>query len=242
MAILYLPINTLKPFAKNIWIVDGEAISFYGLPFTTRMTIIRLKNKDLIIHSPIKPTESLIKEINKLGKVAHIISPNKIHYWYIAEFQKYYPKAVTWASPGVRQRAKQYRKEIIFDQNLEIDSPLAWQEEIDQTIILGSRFLEEVIFFHKETKTMIVTDIIENFEAKKISLFFRILTWLAGALSPKGGTTIDQQLLFLGNKEKLKYSIDKIFAWQQEKVIISHGKYLTENVPQELKRIFKWVK
>ncbi len=57
---LYEPINVLKLVAPDLWIVDGQLIDFdMGLmkfPFSTRMTIIRLRNGDLVLHSPIAAT------------------------------------------------------------------------------------------------------------------------------------------------------------------------------------------
>jgi hypothetical protein len=59
-ASLYEPINIYKPVAPNIGIVDGpfEYLTVGGvrlpLPFTTRMTVVRLSNGDLFLHSPIK--------------------------------------------------------------------------------------------------------------------------------------------------------------------------------------------
>ena len=59
-ASLYEPINVYKPVAPNIGIVDGpfEYLTVGGvkmpLPFTTRMTVVRLSNGNLFLHSPIK--------------------------------------------------------------------------------------------------------------------------------------------------------------------------------------------
>ena len=56
---VYEPLNQYKPVARNIGIVDGpfEYLTTAGvrlpLPFTTRMTVVRLGNGDLFIHSPI---------------------------------------------------------------------------------------------------------------------------------------------------------------------------------------------
>jgi hypothetical protein len=56
---LYDPLNQYKPVARNIGIVDGpfEYLTAAGvrlpLPFTTRMTVVRLGNGDLFNHSPI---------------------------------------------------------------------------------------------------------------------------------------------------------------------------------------------
>lgn len=59
----YPPLNTLKPVAKNVWIVDGPEI-WFGMPwpkfpFPTRMTVLRLANGELFIHSPTPLTPPL---------------------------------------------------------------------------------------------------------------------------------------------------------------------------------------
>jgi hypothetical protein len=102
--------------------------------------------------------------------------------------------------------------------------------------------MEEVEFYHKPSKTLILTDIYENFEPQQISLPFRILAWLGGALSPKGGTTRDQQLLYLGNKKELQKSIAKLKSWDTQKIVLAHGKCINENAKLDLERVFRWVK
>ncbi len=37
----------LNKIAENIWTVDGSTVNFLGIPFTTRMTIIRLADNRL---------------------------------------------------------------------------------------------------------------------------------------------------------------------------------------------------
>lgn len=48
---IYEPLYTLKPIAENIWIVDGDLIEMDAvltkLPFSTRMTVIKLANGQL---------------------------------------------------------------------------------------------------------------------------------------------------------------------------------------------------
>ena len=50
---LYEPLNAYKPVAADIGVVDGpfEYLTMAGvrlpLPFTTRMTVVRLRNGDL---------------------------------------------------------------------------------------------------------------------------------------------------------------------------------------------------
>ena len=99
----------------------------YGtkVPFPTRMTIVRLSSSELWCHSPTELTPELKAQIDSLGSVHHLISPNKFHYTHIGTWASAYPEA-TWASPGVRDgtalpkedRAPQQKVDIIFDADL----------------------------------------------------------------------------------------------------------------------------
>ena len=226
---------------ENIWIVDGERISFYGLPFTTRMTIIKLANGKLLIHSPISLTKTLKDEIDALGQVSYLISPNKIHYYYIGDFQKSYPHAITYASPGVRERAEKYKVSIRWDRDLDSPTPHDWEPEIQSVILRGSRFMEEVIFFHEPSKTLIVTDFIENFEPNKIPIFLRLLARIGGALAPNGGLTRDQRLTYWGREDELREALTKILDFDFGQIILAHGKCITENARPEFERVIRWV-
>ena len=90
-ASLYEPINVYKPVAADIGIVDGpfEYLTVGGiglpLPFTTRMTVVRLSNGDLLLHSPVKFDERLANELHGLGTVRHLVSPNQFHYAHIGD-------------------------------------------------------------------------------------------------------------------------------------------------------------
>lgn len=238
---VYSPINQLKPVGENIWIVDGEAIDFYGLPFTTRMTIIRLKNGDLFCHSPIGLTKDLAQQVKQLGNVRHLVSPNWIHYAYIPEWVKEFENTIAWASPNVRARAKKFKVDIKFDDDLAESADRAWAEEIEQIIVRGSKGHIEVVFFHKPSKTLILTDLIENFEPQKISWAFRLLAKFAGNLDPDGKAPIDMRLSFLFGKKKLKQAVEQMLTWQPEKVILSHGRWYETDAIGQLKRSFRWV-
>ena len=143
----YEPLFTLKAIDKDLWIADGDNIRFYGVPFTTRMTIVRLDNGDLFVHSPIKLTQTLKSEITKLGHVRHLVSPNWIHYAFIAEWAASYENTIAWASPNVQQRASKYGSDVHFDKNLGETPEEEWANEIDQMIVRGNNIHTEVVFF-----------------------------------------------------------------------------------------------
>ncbi|NEO29823.1 MAG: DUF4336 domain-containing protein [Symploca sp. SIO3C6] len=242
---LYEPINILKQVDENIWIVDGPIVqmTMYGvtIPFPTRMTIVRLSNGELWCHSPTQLTLELIGQINSVGSVAHLISPNKIHYVHINSWAVAYPEATTWASPGVRARAAQQKIEVSFDGDLEDEPPAQWVEDLDQLIFRGSRFMDEVVFFHRQSRTLIVTDLIENFEADKVSKRFGWLLQLVGVVDPDGKTPWDLRMTFWGQKEHARSCLKRMLEWKPQKVILAHGRWYENNGTAELRRAFRWL-
>jgi hypothetical protein len=64
----------------------------YGImiPFSTRMTIVRLNHGELWYNSPITLTEGLNTEIDSFSLVYLLISPNKIHYVHTSNWTKAY--------------------------------------------------------------------------------------------------------------------------------------------------------
>jgi hypothetical protein len=161
----YEPLNTLKQVAPNLWVVDGPDIRFFRMPFPTRMTVIRLRNSDLFLHSGRQHSDSLACAVAASGLVRHLVSPNWMHYASISQWANAFPEAIAWASPNVQTRAAKAGITVHFDRNLsELPAP-DWIADIDQLIVHGSRVHEEVVFFHRDSATLILADLIENVEA-----------------------------------------------------------------------------
>lgn len=190
-ASLYEPINVYKPQGPDIGWVDGpfEYLTVAGirlpLPFTTRMTVVRLLNGDLFLHSPVKFDAALAEQLRQLGQVRHLVSPNQFHYAHIGEWARAYPDAVTWASPRVRQRARARNADVRFDRDLHETPPEDWQRELDQALFPGGYF-KEFIFFHRASRTLILTDTIINLELDKIDEPWRTATRLSRMDYPRG--------------------------------------------------------
>jgi Domain of unknown function (DUF4336) len=149
---LYVPLNEYKPFGPHIGIVDGplEYLTVAGvrlpLPFTTRMTVVRVASGDLFLHSPITFNAALARQLSSMGRVHHLVSPNQFHYAHIGEWSRAFPEAITWASPHARERARARGTEVQFKKDLSTQAPDEWRNEIDQTTIPGGIFGEIRLF------------------------------------------------------------------------------------------------
>lgn len=237
----YEPLNTLKPFGPDLWIVDGPEIRFYSLPFPTRCTVVRLTNGDIWVHSPTRPTAELTAQIDALGPVTHLVAPNWIHYAWVKDWQKLYPDARSWLAPGVVERAASQGISISFGQTLGAASELPWLGQIEQMIVEGSAVHREAVFFHNGSKTLILTDLIENFEPRNLRWYLRPLMRLVGIVDPDGKMPFDMRLTFRRNKPMLRAAVTTMIGWGPKQVILAHGRCYRENAVAELRRAFRFV-
>lgn len=241
----YAPLSTLKPLSDGIWWVDGPVIKMsYGpvsLPFPTRMAIIRLRSGGLWIWSPTAPTPELFAELDALGPIEHLVSPNKFHYAAIPAWKARYPRATAWASPGVRERARSRKIDVTFDADLDDSAPSSWAHDIEQLVFRGSRFMEEVVFFHRASSTLIVADLVMALERERVRPRLRWLLELGGTMWP-GQTPCEVQMTAWGQKPQARACYRRMLQWQPRRVLFAHGRFYLEDATAQLERAFAWLR
>jgi hypothetical protein len=238
----YPPLGTLKLVAEGVWIADGPVIRFGMLwpkmPFPTRMTIIRLAGRNLFLHSPTPLTPALRAEIDATGVPRWIIGPNRLHYWWIPQWQAAYPDARAYLAPRIKEQAA--GRIEIDGIPLEAAGAHPWDAEIETLAVTGS-YMTEFEFFHHASGTLVLTDLIENFEPRKLGSFLmRWLTRLGGAQDPDGQTPRDMRLTFAKHKPQLRAAIGRMIAWNPERVILAHGRWYERDGTAELRRALRW--
>ena len=227
----------LNKVAENIWTVDGDAVPFFGLPYTTRMTVIRLADDKLWIHSPLQLSDDLLQDISTLGSVKYLISPNKLHHLFISDWLEQFPAAKCYASPGLVTK----RADIKFSKELTMLPEAQWSKEIAQTIFKGSPGMQEVVFFHYSSKTLILADLIENFKPESFNWWQRAIARFAGILAPQGKMPLDWRLSFIFGKKQARESLSVLIGWQPDNIVISHGECIWNNGEEFLKKSFSWL-
>jgi hypothetical protein len=237
----YSPLNCPKPFAEGIWIFDGPVIHMdlgpFKVPFPTRMTVVRLADGALWVHSPIAPDEGLFAAIDALGPVRHLIAPNSIHYWYMADWLARYPEAQSYAVPDLATTAK---RPFRIDHSLDDGACFPWESEIDWLLVPGTK-VNEAVFHVPAAATVILVDLIENFEPAKLSNpFMRFMLKLVGGLDPNGMAPLDLRMTFRPKRKQVRERLQRVVGWQPEKVIMAHGRIYDRAGTDELRRAFRW--
>lgn len=228
-------ITRLEPVAEDIWILSGETVSFHGIPFTTRSVVIRLPEGGLWVHSPVLPVPSLDGPLCELGPVKYLIAPNKIHSMGIKPWQEHWPEAQTWVSPRFNER----HPDIPATRALSGAPPAPWSGVIDQHVFAGNSLLDEVVFLHKPSRTLIVTDLIQKHVADE-PWYWRLLKRAAGIRGEKGGTARDIRACFR-DREAARASRDHILGWDFDTLLLSHGLCLYSGARPEVVRALSWL-
>ncbi|MGH8370694.1 MAG: DUF4336 domain-containing protein, partial [Gammaproteobacteria bacterium] len=121
------------------------------------------------------------------------------------------------------------------------DGPFPWQTAIGQCFVQGSVF-SETIFFHVASRTLILTDLVENFELQRVNGFWlRLLLHITGPLDPNGTTPPDMRYTFRKHRAGLRAAMQQIRAWGPERVVLSHGRWYDTAGLREMERAFAWI-
>ena len=158
--------------ADAIWTADYP-VHYCGIGFSAQVTVIRLPDGRLILHSPSDIGAAAAARISALGPPAFIIASGSYHYLNLPSAQAALPDAEVWICPGVERKSP----ELEFDWILSDRPPDAWADTLDQCLVRGNRFIWEVPFFHKPSKTLILVDLIENIGYRTPGTDWKLKLW-----------------------------------------------------------------
>lgn len=217
--------SSLEVFVSDRLWVREYPVRLGGARFNARMTLIKLASGELVVHSPCAFDGALIAEVARLGRVAAIVAPGTLHWLHVRSCQQAFPEALTHVCPGLERRAKILR----FDAVLGDEPASLWAGELSQVAVLGPRLVHEVAFFHRASHTLILVDLVERFTAATtgtnllLRVAFRALgMWNRPSPAP-------EYSFAWGEKARLRESLERILAWDFQRVILSHGDLITRD-------------
>jgi hypothetical protein len=229
----------LEQAGDSLWIAEGEIVSFYGAPYPTRSAIARLSNGDLWVWSPVKLTGGLRAEVDRLGPVRHLVSPNKLHHLYLPEWQAAFPEARLWGPKSTIRK----RPDLAFHGTLRDEPPAEWGGDIDQAWFRGSFAMDEIVFLHRPSATAIVADLIQTFSDAFLRRhwgWLRFLARLDGLTQDQACAPREWRASFI-HRAPARAARAKVLGWGCRNLIVAHGERPGAIGPDYLARSFRWL-
>lgn len=215
----------------QIWLLDYP-VEYAGCRFNARMSIVRLANGALMLHSPCDMDDATAIAISERGPVTFIVAPGSFHYMYVAKAQARFPAALTYICPGVERKVPGLR----FDGILGSCAPNDWSDTIDQVLIRGSRFMWEVAMLHKPSKTLLLVDAIEFFTDQTANVNWPVKAWFKLFDMWNKPKLAPEYRIGWKDKVAARSSLEEILEWDFDKIVISHGDNITENAKELARR------
>lgn len=206
----------------DLWSAEHHFRWMAGLvPIPVRMTVLRLADGSLILHSPIPISDAVHDELGALGPVGFLFAPWS-HGKFLPDAARRFPAAQLLTAPRPPASCKALR----FHATLPDQAPAAWTGQVDTLLVRGFR-LDEVLFFHRASRTLVITDLcfhIQRSESRIARTFFR-----ANDMWRRFGPSRAIRALAVADRAALRRSIEQALDWDFERIVPGHGDVVERN-------------
>lgn len=223
----------LKSLDQDLWIVNAP-LRFFGLEMGARMTVVRLPGSQLLLISPVAANAELVKEVRALGSVSYLVAPNCLHHLFIGEWKAAFPEAAIYMAAGLERKRPDLNMAALLSNSI----ALPWSESVEHEVMVGFSVVHEVVFFHRPSKTLIMTDLAFNIGPRS-PLRTRMAFRLLGAYGRLSISPVERFLI--RDRQSFKASLERVLAWPFERVIVAHGEVLEEGGREGLLRSYSWL-
>lgn len=224
----------LEPIAPGLWHDQFDLYIPPRVHFRGRMVVARLGDGRLWVHSPIPIDDALARQLAELGEVGHLVAPNAMHHLHFAAAAERYPRARRWLAPALARK----RPELEHDEPLGDRAPATWADDFDQVMVEGMPRVGEVVFLHRATKTLVITDLAFNildYRGLMTGLVFR----LVGTHKRFGQSRLLRSLV--RDRQAAARSARRILDWDFERVVMAHGEIIEDDAHARMTEVLGWM-
>lgn len=223
----------LTQLDTDLWVTEAP-LRFAGIEMGARMTVVRLPDGKLWLHSPIEADADLVAEVRALGPVAYLIAPNRFHHMYVESWKQACPEAALYVAPGLESKRDDLEVAGVLG---DVAEP-GWKGTLEQVALDGIPLLNEVDFFHAPSSTLIATDLAFNLgpHSAPLTRVFAKLNRVYGKLSP---TMLER--IMVRDRHAFRATFDRLMAWPFERVIVAHGAVKETGGREELISGYHWL-
>lgn len=214
----------LQALAHQVWHVQHD-FTVNRLPISSRMTVVRLADGSLWLHSPVPLGTEQREALLQLGPVRFIVAPNKLHHLFLMRCAQAFPEALVFGAPGLRQK----RPDIQGLNDLPPPAQVPWAGELQSLVFEGIPAANETVWFHTPSATLIVTDLLQwwqgplPFAARLYARLTGVRQRLAVPITVRG---------LVRDREAARRSARQIMQWPFERVVTAHNAAV-EQQPRE---------
>jgi hypothetical protein len=193
-----------------------------------RSTIARLTDGSLWVHSPPEPTPALTQALEALGPVRHIVAPSCLHHLHFGAFASHYPEARTYGAPGLARK----REDLAFSDTLDASTPPEWASEIVPVPLEGAPRAGEVVFLHRPSGSLLVTDLVFNVTRPE-GFMTHLVLGMTGTRGRLAKSRVWGQLV--QDRPRFERSLARVLSLEFDRLIVAHGDVIDQGGREALR-------
>lgn len=224
----------MRRIDASLWVAERPLRFLGAVELGTRMTVVRLRDGGLLLHSPVALDEPLRVALSRIGTPRHVVAPNRFHHLFVGEYRAAFPEARLYAAPGLPEK----RPDLHFDAVLPGETPMPWGDEFDMELFAGLPVMNEVVSFHRASGTLLLCDLAFHY-GPEAPLLTRLCFRLVGGYGRFGPTAVEK--LLVRDRAGARASLERILAWDFDRVIVAHGKVVESGGRAALRAAYDWL-
>ena len=228
--------ETLTPITDGLWGYEYDLYMFGIVHITVRPLVATLPDGGLWVCSPGPITDRLAAQLESLGPVRHLISPNLYHHLTLGDAARRWPEATIWAPEGLAKK----RRDLPAHRLLGPEASAAWGGVIDLQPIEGAPHLNEWVFLHRPSRALLVTDLLFNLQRWQ-GWASSVAYWATGISGHRLAQSHEWRLLLVKDRAAAARSARAVIAWEPQILVPSHGDVMRADVISELERALSWM-
>ncbi len=223
-----------KQLGQDIWELN-RPFGALGIELGHRMTVVRLTDGTLWVHSPVALDDEVRDSLAKLGEVSCFVAPSTFHDLYWPSYFEAYPDALFHCAQGVKEE----HRDLPFHETLSDSAPSLWESEFEQLTLAGIPKANEVVFLHRPSRSLIVADMVFNI-GRETNFLSRLTFRMAGVYAKVAVSRFYR--LFFKDKTALRRSVDRVLEWEFDRIVVGHGNIVEADATEALGRAYAFLK
>jgi hypothetical protein len=216
-------------------IAEGVAVVHYplrafGIDFGRRVTLLRLGDGRLVIHSSAPFTSEDVEAIRRFGEPSWLIDSTLMHDTYAKEARAAFPD-IPYLAPGGFAKATGVPIQPL------LPPPSDWSDQIEVLKIEGLRRINEHAFFHRASRTLVLADVLFHFSANSRG-WPRFFAQRIMRLPRLLGISAFFRMMICDRKA-FALSMKKMLEWDFGQIVVGHGEPIQNDAKSILEQALR---
>ncbi|HEY6722691.1 MAG TPA: DUF4336 domain-containing protein [Polyangiaceae bacterium] len=223
----------LSEIAAGVW-TETHPVRIVGTQLSTTMTVLRLSEGELAVHSPVALTEERRRSVDALGSVRQLVAPNLFHHQWLREWATTYPGAELRVPHGLPKK----RPDLPADRVRPLDAAAVFADAIEIAPIDGCR-LGETAVYYRPARVLLVADLVHNIGRPEAG-WTRFYTKTMGFYDRVAQSRVLRWTAY-SDAAAARRSLEHVLEWDFTTIVVGHGTPVRDHAKDTLAGALRWL-